>query len=48
MLTSSLKSLALAALLAGTAGAAFAQDIMLRATARDGPSSSARLRCQRL
>lgn len=33
MLKSSLKSLALAALLAGTAGAAFAQDIMLRATA---------------
>lgn len=33
MLKSSLKSLALAALLVGTAGAAFAQDIMLRATA---------------
>jgi TRAP-type C4-dicarboxylate transport system substrate-binding protein len=33
MLKTTLKSLALAALLAGTAGAAFAQEIMLRATA---------------
>ena len=33
MLNKSLKSLLLAALLAGTAGAAMAQDIMLRATA---------------